>query len=152
LVHAATEQGMHIAIPMRLEDRRQAHWMDATADVRLSDVAALARACPEAEIVVLEAIGVENSVFVTEASLADARVSFEFSRMATVLQKTIPALLHRLGARRLLFGTGMPLKIPGPAVLKLQLLDAPAEVAELLAHGNIQRLLSNTKGSQNATA
>jgi hypothetical protein len=41
----------------------------------------------------------------------------------------------------------MPLKIPGPALLKLQLLDTPAEVTELLAHGNIQRLLSNTKGS-----
>ncbi len=152
LVRAATEQRMHVAIPLRLEDRRQAHWMDATAEVRLSDVAVLARACPAAEIVVLEAIGVESSIFVTDASLSDARVSFEFSRMASVLQKTIPALLQRLGARRLLFGTGMPLKIPGPALLKLQLLDAPAEITELLAHGNIQRLLSNTKGSKNATA
>ena len=151
LVNAATEHGMHIAIPLRLEDRRQAHWMDATADVRLSDVAALARACPAAEIVVLEAIGVENSAFATDPSLADARVSFEFSRMASVLQKTIPALLQRLGARRLVFGTGMPLKIPGATLLKLQLLDAPAEVTELLAHRNIQRLLTNTKGSENAT-
>jgi uncharacterized protein len=151
LVHAATEHGMHIAIPLRLEDRRQAHWMDATADVRLSDIAALARACPAAEIVVLEAIGVENSCFVNDPSLADARVTFEFSRMASVLQKTIPALLHRLGARRLIFGTGMPLKIPGPALLKLQLLDAPAEITGLLAHGNIQRLLSNLKGTRNAT-
>jgi hypothetical protein len=74
-------------------------------------------------------------------------VSFEFSRMATVLQRTIPALLDRLGAGRLLFGTGMPLKIPGPAVLKLELLEAPAGVKEQLARGNMQRLLSpHTKG------
>ena len=155
LVRAATESGMHVAIPLRLEDRRQAHWMDATAEVRLADVAALARACPTAEIVVLEAIGVENSVFVTDPSLGDARVSFEFSRMASVLQKTIPALLRRLGARRLIFGTGMPLKILGAALLKLQLLEAPAEVTELLARGNMNRLLllqPTTKGSAHATA
>jgi predicted TIM-barrel fold metal-dependent hydrolase len=75
--------------------------------------------------------------------------------MSTILQKTIPALLQRLGARRLVFGTGMPLKIPGPALLKLQLLDAPAEVAELLASGNMNRLLllqPTTKGPAHATA
>jgi hypothetical protein len=45
----------------------------------------------------------------------------------------------------------MPLKIPGPAVLKLELLDAPAEVKAQLAGGNIERLLTtHTKGS-NAT-
>jgi predicted TIM-barrel fold metal-dependent hydrolase len=124
--------------------------MDTTSEIRLAEIAELARACPHAEIVVLEAIGVENSPFVTDPSLADARVSFEISRMATVLQRTIPTLLKNLGARRLLFGTGMPLKIPGPAILKLQLLDAPAKVKSLLAYGNIERLLSlpsTTKGS-----
>ena len=143
LVHAATARRLHVAIPLRLEDRRQQHWMDATAEVALADVATLSRACPEAEIVVLEAIGVESSAFVLDPSLADARVSFEFSRMATVLQRTIPALLERLGTRRLLFGTGTPLKIPGPAVLKLQLLDAPAEVKAQLTSGNINRLLGD---------
>jgi hypothetical protein len=34
------------------------------------------------------------------------------------------------------------LKIPGPAVLKLQLLDAPAEVKAQLAGGNMDRLLN----------
>jgi hypothetical protein len=148
---AAAVRGLHVAIPLRLEDRRQRHWMDATDDVRLPDIADLSRACPEADILVLEAIGVEASPFVSDPSLADARVSFEFSRMATVLQRTIPTLLQRLGARRLMFGTGMPLKIPGPAVLKLELLDAPAEVKAQLAGGNIERLLTtHTKGS-NAT-
>jgi hypothetical protein len=35
----------------------------------------------------------------------------------------------------------MPLKIPGPAVLKLQLLQAPAEVKAQLGGGNMGRLL-----------
>jgi predicted TIM-barrel fold metal-dependent hydrolase len=141
LVRAAAERGLSVAIPLRLEDRRQQHWMDATPEVTLAEIAELARACPQADIVVLEAIGVESSPFVRDPSLADARVYFEISRMAVVLQRTIPTLLERLGARRLVFGTGMPLKIPGPAVLKLQLLDAPAEAKTLLGAGNMRRLL-----------
>jgi predicted TIM-barrel fold metal-dependent hydrolase len=141
LVLAAAGRGMHVAIPLRLEDRRQRHWMDVTDEVPLSDVAELARACPDAEIVVLEAIGVEASAFVRDPALRGARVHFEFSRMATVLQRTIPLLLERLGPRRLVFGTGMPLKIPGPAIQKLQLLEAPPQVKDQLARGNMERLL-----------
>jgi predicted TIM-barrel fold metal-dependent hydrolase len=141
MVRAATQRGMHVAIPLRLEDRRQQHWMDQAADVSLADVAGLARACPQANIVVLEAIGVESSSFVTDPALAGAQVFFEFSRMATVLQRTIPTLLDRLGPQRVVFGTGMPLKIPGPAVLKLALLDAPPAVKAQLAAGNIERLI-----------
>jgi uncharacterized protein len=150
LVRAASARGLHVAIPLRLEDRRQRHWMDITSEVRLAEIAELPRACPDADIVVLEALGVESSAFVNDPSLADARVYFEFSRMATVLQRSIPTLVQRLGARRLLFGSGMPLKIPGAATLKLDLLEVPSEVKEQLAHGNIQRLLSSTKGA-NAT-
>ena len=141
LVRAAAERGLHIAIPLRLEDRRQRHWMDDTAEVNLRDVAELSRACPDAELLVLEAIGVEGSPFLGDPSLAEARVSFEFSRMATVLQRTIPMLLDRLGPGRLVFGTGMPLKIPGPALLKLELLQAPPAVKAQLAAGNMERLL-----------
>ena len=141
LIRTATDQGLHIAIPIRLEDRRQQHWMDPTSEVSLNDIAALSHACPDARIVVLEAIGVESSSFATDPSLAGANVSFEFSRMATVLQKTIPALLDRIGAQRLVFGTGIPLKIPGPAKLKLELLDVAPEVKAQLAAGNMERLL-----------
>ena len=141
LVQTAAKLGMHVAIPLRLEDRRQQHWMDVSPEVRLTDIAALARACPEAKLLVLEAISVESSPFAHDRSLADANVSFECSRMATVLQRTIPMLLDRLGAHRLIFGTGMPLKIPGTALLKLQLLNASEEIKEQLTHHNIQRLL-----------
>jgi hypothetical protein len=78
---------------------------------------------------------------VQDPSLAAARVYFEFSRMTTVLQGTIPNLIKRLGAQRLLFGSGAPLKIPGPAVLKLQLLEAPAGLKDQLSWVNMQRLL-----------
>jgi predicted TIM-barrel fold metal-dependent hydrolase len=141
LVQMATGRGLHVAIPLRLEDRRQRHWLDTTMEVSLTDVADLARACPEAEILVLEALGVENSPFVRDPSLAQARVSFEFSRMATVLQQSIPRLLEALGPERLVFGTGMPLKYGKAALLKLELLEAPPATKEQLAHKNMERLL-----------
>jgi predicted TIM-barrel fold metal-dependent hydrolase len=141
LVQAATGRGLHVAIPLRLEDRRQRHWLDTTSEVSLTDVADLARACPEAEILVLEALGVESSPFVREPALAKARVSFEFSRMATVLQQSIPRLLEALGPERLVFGTGMPLKYGKAALLKLELLEAPPATKERLAHENMERLL-----------
>ena len=141
LVLAAAQRGVHVAIPLRLEDRRQRHWMDDTDDVNLSDIAELARACPDANLVVLEAISVETSPFVTDPSLATAHVSFELSRMAAVLQRSIPQLIAKLGPRRLVFGTGMPLKIPGGAVLKLEVLDASPQVKAQLASDNMRSLL-----------
>ena len=44
LIHAAVERRLHVAIPLRLEDRRQQHWMDATPEVLLSEIAGLAPA------------------------------------------------------------------------------------------------------------
>jgi predicted TIM-barrel fold metal-dependent hydrolase len=148
LVMEASERALHVAIPVRLEDRRQQHWMDATDEVSLAQIAELAKASPGAQIVVLEAIGVENSPFVQDPALRDARVSFEFSRMASVLQRSIPTLLARLGAGRLMFGSGMPLKIPGPAVMKLQHLEAPADVKEQLGAINIERLIGGPPKSR----
>jgi uncharacterized protein len=141
LVQTATARGLHIAIPLRLEDRRGRHWMDTANEVSLTEIADLARACPEAEILVLEALGVENSPLVRDPSLASARVSFEFSRMATLLQQSIPRLLEALGPDRLVFGTGMPLKYGKAALLKLELLDVPPATRERLAHENMERLL-----------
>ena len=142
LVRAAAARGLHVAIPLRLEDRRQRHWMDETEEVSLTQIAELARACPDANVVVLESVSVENSPFVRDPSLAGARVSFEFSRMAAVLQRSIPQLMEKLGPSRLVFGTGMPLKIPGAAVLKLELLQAPPDVKAMLAGQNMRALLN----------
>jgi predicted TIM-barrel fold metal-dependent hydrolase len=141
LVDAVTADRLPVAIPLRIEDRRQRHWMDTTQDVSLAAVAELSEACPAASLIALEALGVENSRFVRDPALGSARVYFEFSRMATVLQRTIPELIGQIGPDRLLFGTGMPLKYPLAAVMKLELLQVPEEVKQQLAAGNLESLL-----------
>jgi len=61
--------------------------------------------------------------------------------VSSVTGEGVAALLDRIGAQRLVFGTGIPLKIPGPAKLKLELLDVAPEVKAQLAAGNMERLL-----------
>lgn len=141
LVRSASELGWHTAIPIRLEDRRGRHWMDTALEVTLAEIADLARRVPECELLVIDALGVENSAFVRDPSLSGARVGFEISRMAAVLQKSIPQLLDRLGPDRLYFGTGMPLKVGGAGVLKLDLFQTSDENRALIAGANIRRLL-----------
>ena len=48
LVHAATERGMVVSIPIRVEDPRERSWLVDVPDLPLDDVAALVRACPQA--------------------------------------------------------------------------------------------------------
>ncbi|MBM3458080.1 MAG: hypothetical protein FJX77_06065 [Armatimonadetes bacterium] len=139
LVEHVTESSAPLAIPLQLEDRRQRHWMDPTGTVSLTEIAELARACPSAHLLVLAALGVESSPFVQDPSLAGARVGFDFSRMATVLQATLPRLLDAVGPERLFFAAGLPLKTPGPALLKLELLEVSDAARNLLASGNLRR-------------
>ena len=54
---------------------------------------------------------------------ADANFLIEISCVASVLQRNIPALIQTAGVQHLVFGTGMPFKVPEPALLKLECLE-----------------------------
>ena len=53
----------------------------------------------------------------------------------------IGQLVSSLGAERVVFGTGMPFKYPDPALVKLEVLDAPPEVKEKIRSGSAAGLL-----------
>lgn len=61
LVGAATERGMVLSIPIRVEDYRQRHWLVDVPDVPLDEIATLVRACPQSQFVLLNGIGFTNS-------------------------------------------------------------------------------------------
>ncbi len=46
-----------------------------------------------------------------------------------------------LGEHRLLFGTGMPFHYPGPALAKLDMLDAPERVKSRIRSENVRQWL-----------
>ena len=141
LIGQATEWGWPIAVPMRVVDTRQHHWMDVSEQVSLSDFEAVVRKCPETTFLFLNGIGFENSPFVKDESLKQARFLIEISRLTSVMTESIPKLLDVLGPSKLVFGSGIPFKIPKPALLKMEILEADPEIKERIYGGNAGELL-----------
>jgi hypothetical protein len=65
----------------------------------------------------------------------------DIALLAAEMANEIGALLGNLGEDRVVCGTGMAFHYPDPALAKLEILDAPAEVKEKTAHKNAARLL-----------
>ncbi|MBL7222804.1 MAG: amidohydrolase family protein [Candidatus Brocadiae bacterium] len=141
LVGAATERGMVLSIPIRAEDSRQRHWLVDAPDVPLDEIATLMNACPQAQFVLVNGIGFIRSLLGQEASGLPPNYCIEISRLSAVLANEIGQLITRLGAERVVFGTGMPFKYPDPALVKLEVLDASEEEKERIRWQNAAGLL-----------
>ncbi len=139
VVNVAAELGMPVGVPMRLEDRRQRHWLDVAPDLGAGEIESAVRACPNATFFVLEGIGLENSALVQDPKLRE-RVYIEISRFTSVLQENLPRMVEVI-PDRLVFGTGMVLKVPSPAILKVEVLKASKRVKEGIAYRNAARVL-----------
>jgi hypothetical protein len=124
LVNAATERGMVISIPMRVEDNRQRSWLLNVPDVPLEEIVELVKAHPKARFILLNGLGYTGSPLGRKNSGLPANYAFELSRLSAVLANEIGQLITNLGAERLMFGTGMPFNYPDPALVKLEVLDA----------------------------
>jgi hypothetical protein len=141
IIAAATELSLPILLPVRVQDGRQLGWLFDVPDLSLADIAATIRAHPAARFVILEGIGIAHSALATERESLPDNYWVEMSRMAVFIGKEIQALVAALGAQRVLFGSGMPLKYVDPALLKLKHLDvSPTEKSAILG-GNLQDLL-----------
>jgi predicted TIM-barrel fold metal-dependent hydrolase len=57
LVKTATERGMAISIPIRVEDNRQRSWLLNVSDVPLEEIVELVKAHPKARFILLNGIG-----------------------------------------------------------------------------------------------
>lgn len=64
----------------------------------------------------------------------------------------VEAVVAQLGAERLVFGTSQPLVDGGGAVTRLQYADLTPAQRELIAHGNLERLLARIRGLPPAEA
>ncbi len=136
LIDAVTALGWTVQVPMRIVDRRQRHPWDLARDITPGEFVAAFSVRPETRWMVLNGLGFDPT------QLADsARFVIEISRMTSVLQRNIPILIEAIGAEHLVFGTGMPFKVPEPALLKLEALDVAAEVKERIAWRNAAEML-----------
>ena len=140
LIHEATDRSMIVSIPIRVEDYRQRSWLVDVPDIPLGEIVDLVKACPKARFILLNGIGYTGSPLGKKDNDLPANYYIEISRLSATLANEIGTLVSRLGAERIVFGSGMPFKYPDPALVKLEVLDASAQEKDKITAGNAERL------------
>ena len=141
LIAAASEQGLLVSIPMRVEDYRQRSWLVDVPDVPLTEIVELVKSHPNARFLLVNGVGFSRSALGRDSDQLPANYWIEISRLSAVLDNEIGQLLTSLGPDRLVFGTGMPFTYPDPPLLKLEVLDAPEEFKERIRGRNAAALV-----------
>ena len=142
LIADATERGMIISIPIRVEDQRQRSWLVDVPDVPLAEIASLVSSCPKARFVLINGLQFVASPLGAKNSGLPANYAIEISRLDPLLANELGRLIENLGPERILFGTGMPFSEPDTSLLKMELLDAANDVRDKILGGNAARWLS----------
>ena len=136
LIAAATERGMTISIPMRVEDNRDRSWLLNIPDIPLDEIVALVKAHPKARFILLNGLGYTGSPLGRKNNGLPSNYAIELSRLSAVLANELGQLITNLGPDRLMFGTGAPFNYPDPALLKLEVLDATESDKEKIRSQN----------------
>ncbi len=122
LVDAATQLGFIITIPIRVEDYRQRSWLVNVPDLTLPEIEPLIRARPQSRFVLLNGTGYAGSALGRKGGELPSNYWIEISRLSALMANEIGTLAERLGANRLVFGTGMPFNAPDPTLVKIDVL------------------------------
>jgi predicted TIM-barrel fold metal-dependent hydrolase len=132
---------MPVSIPIRVEDRRQQSWLVDVPDVDLEEIAGLVKACPQAQFILVNGSGFVSSSLGRKASGLPSNYVIDTSLLSAVMANELGQLLANLGEDRLVFGTGIPFHYPGPALAKLEVLEASDAVKQKIRQLNAARLL-----------
>ncbi len=141
LVDAATQCGMIISIPIRVEDNRERSWLLNVPDVPMEEIVGLVRAHPKARFILLNGIGYTRCPLGRKNNSLPNNYAIELSRLSAVLANEIGQLITILGVERVMFGTGMPFNYPDPALVKLEVLDASEADKEKIRSQNAMNWL-----------
>ena len=141
LVDAATQCGMIISIPIRVEDNRERSWLLNVPDVPLEEIVGLVSAHPKARFILLNGIGYTGCPLGRKNNSLPSNYAIELSRLSAVLANEIGQLITTLGVERVMFGTGMPFNYPDPALVKLEVLDASEADKEKIRSQNAMNWL-----------
>jgi predicted TIM-barrel fold metal-dependent hydrolase len=133
IARAVTAHGIPLCVQVRMIDERAHHPLMKVPGVLLDGVSRLARAVPDARILV-------GGAFTAElAAIADvANVSVELSSIES--GDAFGNAAKVLGADRLLLGTHAPLYTPAVAVAKVDLSGASDDERSRVAWGNAASL------------
>lgn len=132
--------GLPIILAVKLEDGRQRHPNDGSADLTAAMIRGLVRSNDRARFIVTHADRdcVEQVHYGSTPDEA-ARVLWDICWLWGPPQDDLEHLVRTVGAERFCFGTGMPLRIPESSVAKLELLETSREVRQAIEAGNARR-------------
>jgi uncharacterized protein len=136
LIDAATERGMVISIPIRVEDNRSRSWLLKVPDIPLVEIVELVKAFPKARFILLNGSGYTGCPLGQKDNALPPNYAIELSRLSAVLANELGQLISNLGVSRLMFGTGMPFNYPDPALVKLEVLDVSEADKETIRSQN----------------
>lgn len=131
-----------VVLTIQLEDARMQHPAMRAPDLGLADVVALLSRWPQIRWVIAAAVHSQILAVGTQVP-AEAHVWFDISRVQGPIDG-IPILSERLGSRRLLFGTNLPLHVPESPVLELADAHLPPDEDAAIRHGNARQALGIT--------
>lgn len=123
-----------VVLPSGLFDVDPAGWRD---------VAWLCRTFPDLAVV-LTKVGYRALRVLLPLMQDCPNLFLDLSYFATHLG--VEEIVTRLGAERLVFGTGQPLTDPGGALTRLYYADITPSQREMIAHQNLERLLARVHG------
>ncbi|WP_169974353.1 amidohydrolase family protein [Tautonia rosea] len=143
LIDRATNHGMIISIPIRVEDPRQRTWLVDVPNVPLDELATLVAARPQARFHFVNGRGYTGSVLGKPENGLPENYRIEISLLNVLLNDEVETLLTTLGLDRLLFGTGMPFQYPDPALAKIEVLAPDSVLRARLLHQNAAEWLDS---------
>jgi uncharacterized protein len=138
MAQAAGAAGLPVLVPRILVDPRQRHWMDIETTVPLETLAAFASKVSGATIIGTE-YGFPADAATLAAMKAAPNLHFEISRIPYLNARAIQGFVKKGFSDRLMFGTGMPFKVPEVSMLKMELLE-DKNAREKISGGTFQRI------------
>ena len=137
LLQRAAALALPVLAAVRLEDARGRHPLDVRPDLPPWAVRGWLRASPKVRLVICSA----DRAFIEEVHWGStpeesSRVWWDLSWVWGPPEDDLRHLLAAIGARRFLFGSGQPLRIPEVPVARLDLLDLSADDRAAITHRN----------------
>lgn len=142
LLKIAAKRNLPIFIAVRVEDERQHHWLMKVPGVPMIEIAEVIRAFPNVNFILnyihfSEATYLMNMLPKNENFYIDVTAHYMMGSFSQGVAKTV----KRIGAKRVLFGSGMPLRYPEVALNKINTTELNEEERKLILHMNAAKLL-----------
>lgn len=142
LLAACAERHLPLIMAVRFEDLRQRDPADPARDLPAWAVRHLVRSHPDARLIITHADRdlIEQVHFGSTPDEA-RRILWDISWTWGPPEDHLAVLLQTVGSARFCFGTGMPLRLAGNAVAKLDLLEPDAALRQRIQADNLAAFL-----------